>query len=85
MRACSLRPRGRIPIPGKLSQQYLPWLAQEHWYQQARRGYARGWEPVRFVEQVRGFLAVLEWYGDGTVNGALLPPNPTLPPRELAR
>jgi membrane-bound lytic murein transglycosylase F len=44
--------------------QYLPMLAQERWYSQARRGYARGWEPVRFVEQVRGFLSVLEWYGD---------------------
>jgi membrane-bound lytic murein transglycosylase F len=43
--------------------QYLPMLAQERWYSQARRGYARGWEPVRFVEQVRGFLSVLEWYG----------------------
>jgi membrane-bound lytic murein transglycosylase F len=43
--------------------QYLPMLAQERWYAQARRGYARGWEPVRFVEQVRGFLSVLEWYG----------------------
>ena len=43
---------------------YLPWLAQQRWYNQARRGYARGWEPVRFVEQVRGYLAVLEWYGD---------------------
>ncbi len=45
--------------------QVLPWLAQERWYSQARRGYARGWEPVRFVEQVRGYLGVLEWYGDG--------------------
>ena len=45
--------------------QYLPWLAQERWYSQAKRGYARGWEPVRFVEQVRSFLAVLEWYGGG--------------------
>jgi membrane-bound lytic murein transglycosylase F len=43
--------------------QYLPMLAQERWYAQARRGYARGWEPVRYVEQVRGFLSVLEWYG----------------------
>ena len=44
--------------------QYLPMLAQERWYAQARRGYARGWEPVRYVEQVRGFLSVLEWYGN---------------------
>jgi membrane-bound lytic murein transglycosylase F len=43
--------------------QYLPMLAQERWYTQSRRGYARGWEPVRFVEQVRGFLSVLEWFG----------------------
>jgi membrane-bound lytic murein transglycosylase F len=42
---------------------YLPLLAEERFYAQARRGYARGWEPVLFVEQVKGFLAVLEWYG----------------------
>jgi membrane-bound lytic murein transglycosylase F len=52
---------------------YLPWLAQERWYNQAKRGYARGWEPVRFVEQVRSFLAVLEWYGDRQAANAVLP------------
>ena len=65
--------------------QYLPWLAQERWYQQARRGYARGWEPVRFVDQVRGFLAVLEWYGDSP--GERAPgsrPVPVVPPHESA-
>jgi membrane-bound lytic murein transglycosylase F len=41
----------------------LPMLADEHWYLQAKRGYARGWEPVKFVEQVRRFLSVLEWSG----------------------
>ena len=56
--------QGRNPDSWEDVRQYLPWLAQERWYQQARRGYARGWEPVRFVEQVRGYLAVLEWYGD---------------------
>ena len=59
---------------------YLPWLAQQRWYSQARRGYARGWEPVHFVEQVRGFLAVLEWYGDGQIIGT--PPASTAAPRE---
>ena len=58
--------------------QVLPWLAQERWYRQARRGYARGWEPVRFVEQVRGFLAVLEWYGDSSSSGPT--PSPLNPP-----
>jgi len=39
----------------------LPLLAQERWYARAKRGYARGWEPVQFVEQVQGFLTMLEW------------------------
>jgi membrane-bound lytic murein transglycosylase F len=39
----------------------LPLLAQEKWYTQVKRGYARGWEPVRFVDNVRAYLDVLEW------------------------
>jgi membrane-bound lytic murein transglycosylase F len=40
---------------------HLPLLAQEKWYTQVKRGYARGWEPVRFVDNVRAYLDVLEW------------------------
>jgi len=40
----------------------LPLLAQEQWYSHAKRGYARGWEPATFVQQVRQYLAVLEWF-----------------------
>jgi membrane-bound lytic murein transglycosylase F len=54
--------------------QYLPLLADEQWYSQAKRGYARGWEPVKFVEEVRGFLAVLEWFGNTTTTTALADP-----------
>jgi membrane-bound lytic murein transglycosylase F len=72
--------QGKDPDSWEDVKQYLPWLAQERWYRQARRGYARGWEPVRFVDQVRGFLAVLEWYGDGQATGALLPPS-LIPPQ----
>ena len=61
--------QGKNPDSWTDVSQVLPWLAQEHWYNQARRGYARGWEPVRFVEQVRGYLAVLEWYGDAPHTG----------------
>jgi membrane-bound lytic murein transglycosylase F len=57
--------QGKDPDSWADVSRYLPWLAQERWYSQAKRGYARGWEPVRFVEQVRSFLAVLEWYGGG--------------------
>lgn len=61
--------QGKNPDSWADVSQVLPWLAQERWYDLARRGYARGWEPVRFVEQVRGYLAVLEWYGDGRPAG----------------
>jgi membrane-bound lytic murein transglycosylase F len=45
----------------------LPLLADEQWYSRVKRGYARGWEPAGFVEQVRQYLAVLEWTGAATV------------------
>jgi len=57
--------QGKDPDSWADVSQYLPRLTEVRWYSQARRGYARGWEPVRFVEQVRGYLAVLEWYGGG--------------------
>jgi membrane-bound lytic murein transglycosylase F len=40
----------------------LPMLAEPDVYALARRGYARGAEPAHFVEQVRQYLAVLEWF-----------------------
>jgi membrane-bound lytic murein transglycosylase F len=39
----------------------LPLLTQERWYQQTRFGYARGYEPVHFVENVRTFFEILSW------------------------
>jgi membrane-bound lytic murein transglycosylase F len=77
--------QGKDPDSWADVRQFLPWLAQERWYRQARRGYARGWEPVRFVDQVRGFLAVLEWYGDGQTSGTPAPPELFLPQREPSR
>src|SRR5262245_41820854 len=41
--------------------EHLPLLAQERWYAHAKRGYARGWEPVQFVDRVQRFLTLLEW------------------------
>jgi membrane-bound lytic murein transglycosylase F len=72
--------QGKNPDSWADVRQYLPWLAQERWYQQARRGYARGWEPVHFVDEVRGFLAVLEWYGTDP-SAATIPPPSLGPPR----
>jgi membrane-bound lytic murein transglycosylase F len=59
--------QGRNPDSWEDVRQYLPLLAQQQWYTRVKRGYARGWEPVKFVEQVRGYLAVLEWKDPASV------------------
>ncbi len=40
---------------------HLPLLTQERWYSQTRFGYARGYEPVHFVENIRTFYEILLW------------------------
>jgi len=40
---------------------YLPLLSQKKWYKQTRYGYARGREPVRYVENVRSYYDILVW------------------------
>ncbi len=40
---------------------HLPLLTQERWHSQTRFGYARGYEPVHFVENVRTFFEILLW------------------------
>src|SRR3984885_9663871 len=59
--------RGKDPDSWNDVRAQLPLLAQEQWYSRVKRGYARGWEPAKYVEQVRQYLAVLEWTGTGTV------------------
>ncbi|MCA1789100.1 MAG: membrane-bound lytic murein transglycosylase MltF [Thioalkalivibrio sp.] len=34
---------------------WLPMLAQREWHQQTRYGYARGWEPVNYVQNIRSY------------------------------
>jgi membrane-bound lytic murein transglycosylase F len=46
--------------------EFLPLLSQERWYTRTKRGYARGWEPVRYVENVQAYLNILEVAGTGT-------------------
>ena len=54
--------------------EFLPLLSQERWYTQTRRGYARGWEPVRYVDNVQAYLAILAVAGVGAP-----PPEAELP------
>ena len=39
----------------------LPLLTQETWYSQARFGSTRGWEPVRFVDNIRRYYEIMAW------------------------
>lgn len=38
---------------------YLPLLAKEKWYSQTKHGYARGGEPVRYIENIRRYYDIL--------------------------
>jgi len=39
--------------------QYLPLLSKKKWYEQTRYGYARGGEPVRYIENIRRYYDIL--------------------------
>ncbi|MGH8322832.1 MAG: transglycosylase SLT domain-containing protein, partial [Steroidobacteraceae bacterium] len=54
----------------------LPRLAQERWFVKVKHGYARGWEPVQFVERVQRYLTLLEWQpGEGVASEGTRLPN----------
>ena len=38
----------------------LPLLAKRKWYKDTRNGYARGWEPVQYVENIRSYYDMLK-------------------------
>ncbi len=40
--------------------QALPLLAKSEWYKKTRFGYARGWEPVLYVENIRYYYDILK-------------------------
>ena len=39
----------------------LPLLRQRSWYKKTQHGYARGDEPVRYVENIRSYYDILVW------------------------
>ena len=39
----------------------LPLLAQQRWYGRVKHGFARGWEPVQYVDRIQRYLRLLEW------------------------
>lgn len=42
----------------------LPLLSKRKWYKKTKYGYARGWEPVRYVENIRSYYDILNWHTD---------------------
>ncbi|MDX1507363.1 MAG: membrane-bound lytic murein transglycosylase MltF [Woeseiaceae bacterium] len=42
----------------------LPLLSQRKWYEQLPYGYARGWEPVLYVNNIRSYYDLLLWLTD---------------------
>ena len=53
--------RGGNPNLWKDVKESLPLLRQRKWYKQTRYGYARGDEPVRYVENIRSYYSLLTW------------------------
>ena len=39
----------------------LPLKAQRKWYSKLPYGYARGWEPVLYVQNIRAYYNILKW------------------------
>ena len=40
---------------------YLPLLSKKKWYEQTKHGYARGREPVTYVQNIRNYYDLLVW------------------------
>ncbi|EDY86523.1 extracellular solute-binding protein, family 3 [gamma proteobacterium HTCC5015] len=56
----------------------LPLLSKPKYYRQTKYGYARGWEPVRYVQHIRDYYQVLIWYSQRGEDS-----DPTQVPEEL--
>jgi membrane-bound lytic murein transglycosylase F len=52
--------------------EYLPLLAKKKWYTKTRYGYARGGEPVRYIENIRRYYDIL--LQDRIGSDEILPP-----------
>lgn len=39
----------------------LPLLAKQRWYSRVEYGYARGWEPVLYVNNIRNYYNIIKW------------------------
>jgi len=56
--------RGGNPNKWTDVKETLPLLRQRKWYRKTRFGFARGEEPVKYVEAIRSYYDILNWYLD---------------------
>lgn len=59
---------GGDPDTWKDVKKYLPLLSQEKYYKGLKRGYARGSEPVNYVDNIRGYYELLIWEQENAMN-----------------
>ncbi len=53
--------QGRDPDAWVELREALPLLSQRKWYSRLPYGYARGWEPVLYVDNIRAYYNILLW------------------------
>ncbi|WP_049629114.1 membrane-bound lytic murein transglycosylase MltF [Cellvibrio sp. pealriver] len=41
---------------------YMPLLSKQQYYSRAKHGYMRGWEPVKFVDNVLNYYKIIAWH-----------------------
>jgi len=54
----------------------LPLLAKEEWYSRVQHGYARGWEPVLYVNNIRNYYNILKWITEAESIDSTAPEEP---------
>ena len=62
--------QGGDPDSWEQVRERLPLLSDPAWFERVSRGYARGWEPVRYVNNVRRYYEILQWMTAGDSAGA---------------
>lgn len=66
--------RGKNPDSWTDVRENLPLLSKQQWYSKTKHGYARGSEPVRYVQNTRRYLNIILHHEDMTTPAA-----PTIP------
>ena len=75
---------GKNPDSWTAVRRVLPLLTDPRWYDQAKYGYAQGWQPVQYVARVREFLRLLEWAPESGVLVQTADANATAPVANLS-